>query len=230
MFKTSCKKCVFNTSVNGIQTGCKLGRLEKFKAQGVAELTGDFYTIDRFCNTCRDESSFISIEALKNEIKVSCCFIVDAINQDPWRILKNISNLKEVPIKTIVVLNSGFDREKYLDFQNIFNAMGKNLIFKRYVDKNVNFFDCVDEICSKLDTQYYSCIFNEIEDNIIEHLNKIINEDLERVLAIIKENNSIISVLLHKKLNGNKKKCIIEKLKELKNEVSEEEAKTIWLM
>lgn len=229
MIKTSCENCVFRINENDIQIDCKLDRLQKFKNRGKADLQDSgYYIIDRFCNTCRDSSSFISMDQLNQEISISCTFILNGNLDNLWRLLKDVSNLEFMPQRTVVFLSRSFDRDRYLDFQNIFNSKSKQLIFKRYIE-DISIESALDEICHRTDTQYYSYITDLIDGNPLEELNSLLNNDLERVVAIIKDKNSIVSTILHKRLGGNTDKCILEKIKELKETLSEEESSMIWI-
>jgi len=63
---TSCENCIWKISANGVQTGCKFGRVDKFEERnvemhleesdpiGLTQQTEKFYVIKRHCNLCRD--------------------------------------------------------------------------------------------------------------------------------------------------------------------------------
>jgi hypothetical protein len=56
---TSCCECVFAEYVGGTQTGCSMGRLEKYRKNGTTVLEAhndekEFFVVERFCSAFRD--------------------------------------------------------------------------------------------------------------------------------------------------------------------------------
>lgn len=53
--KTACEHCVFAVKKDGVQTGCRLGRLKIFQERQQVELQPNgFYLLNELCNTCRN--------------------------------------------------------------------------------------------------------------------------------------------------------------------------------
>lgn len=216
---TSCEKCIFRkNNEHGVQNGCELNRLEKFIQNSEAIKTKDYYIIHRFCNTCRDRG-YTKEEILK-EVQVSCSVIVNGLNKDYWPILKSLSYQIVKPKKVFVIIDENFNRGKYNDFQTLYHDKNIQLTFKRYFDDK-GFEEMVDDIVERCKTQFYIPIQDQLPENFIFNFNKLINEDLRKINAILTKNyyNSIVSCVLHKIAYGNNLKNINDKIKEYINKL-----------
>lgn len=226
MINTKCAHCQFRKNdENGQQNGCELNRLEKFISRNEAEPENDYYTISRFCSTCRSEG--YTKESVLKEIEVSCCFIVYGWN-DYWITLKSILKQTVKPRVVYVVFDDMrlFSMDKYKQYQELYNNQNITLIFKRYFE-NKPFFRMIDDIVRRCNTQYYCTIKHQIDSNFLEKYNKIINIDLVPLVAHFKKNhfNSFISCALHNKFNGNYNLPIAKKIKQYLEGLDENDRK-----
>ena len=90
---TSCCECVFAEYVGDTQTGCSMGRLEKFRKNGTTVLEAyndekEFFVIERFCSAFRDSewkdilfyySNDLSEkpeDRVRREVKIKCGFFI----------------------------------------------------------------------------------------------------------------------------------------------------------
>lgn len=226
MINTKCAFCLFRTNDgDGFQNGCSLGRLNKFIDRGEAVKEEDYYSINRFCNTCRSEG--YTKESVLKEVQISCTFIVYGWN-DYWQTLKSILKQTIMPTNTFVVFDDMrlFNIDKYKEYQELFNNKNSPLIFKRYFeDKPFRYI--INDIVNKVETQFYIPVKRQIKPDFIENYNKIINYDLKQLNAHFKSTlfESFISCNLHKRFNGNNDRLLVSKLKEFVSTLESEEQK-----
>lgn len=55
LIDTSCEGCVFRIENDNKQSGCVANRLEQWKKLNLATDKGEYYLIDGYCNSCRNE-------------------------------------------------------------------------------------------------------------------------------------------------------------------------------
>ena len=216
--RTLCVNCVFRKNdENGIQNDCALGRLHKFIDRGESEFNGEYYTINRFCNTCRDRD--YTEESIMKEIELSCSFLVYGWN-DYWITLKSISKQTVKPKSVYVLFDDPklFNMEKYKEYKELYSNLDIPLIFKRFF-KETNFLEAIDDTVPKLKSQYYIPIKGQIERDFIEKFNNMINIDMLKINAYFNKSifNSFISCSLHRIFNGNKVEPLSSKVKKYIN-------------
>jgi hypothetical protein len=226
--RTSCEKCIFRINDREKQIGCSLDRLSKFIDRDEAIQEKDYYIINRFCNTCRDKD--YTEESILKEVEISCTFIVYGMN-DYWITLKSILKQKIKPKTVFVVFDDQkmFNKEKFKEFQELYNNQDILLIFKRWLEPT-NYFKMVDEVVLKCNTQFYIPIKGNIDPNFIKDLNQRINYDLIPTNAYFTQSsmfNALISCSLHKMINGNNEETVLAKLKDLVKDKPEKERSTI---
>lgn len=226
--RTSCEKCVFRINDSEKQTGCSLNRLSKFINREEAIKEKDYYIINRFCNTCRDKD--YTEESILKEVEISCTFIVYGMN-DYWITLKSILKQKIKPKAVFIVFDDQkmFNKEKFKEFQELYKNEDIALIFKRWFEPT-DYLKMIDEVVLKCNTQFYIPIKGQIDENFIKDLNQRINYDMIPTNAYFTQKsifNSLIACSLHKLVNGNYERIIIEKLEELLKDKPEKEKSTI---
>ena len=231
--RTDCAKCVFRQNNEyGEQVSCELNRLSKFIDRGEAQKEGDRYFINRFCNTCRDIDSMklnkVSKENIIEETKLSCCVIIDGTKQEYWDTIKSIKLQTLKPSEVYVVFKDIFDKDKFNDIKAVFEGVNIPLMFKKYYDQK-GFLNMVDDVVARCKSQYYIPILKPLKEDVIEEYNNIINVDLRKLTADLKEGyyNSFISCVLHKTLGGNQEEIITNKIKLLLKESDKECQETV---
>jgi hypothetical protein len=108
-FSTSCNNCIFAehnvTFPASKQTGCQLGRLEKFKEQDRVELQPQgYYIIEGICNTCRGETWQSAqlgnaIAAVERETHVSLDFVVYDADGSAAGVVRRVESLVNSCVK-----------------------------------------------------------------------------------------------------------------------------------
>lgn len=230
MINTKCAHCLFRLNDESLkQTGCSLGRLDKFIEQNKASILDgdDFYTIDRFCNTCRSEG--YTKESILKEVEISCCFIVYGWN-DYWITLRSILKQTIKPKVVYVVFDDMrlFNQEKYKEYQDLFNHEGITLIFKRYFEQK-SFTEIIDDVVKKCGTQFYIPVKKSLPRDFIAKYNDLINKDLVQLNAHFKSTifESFISCALHKRFDGNYNFSLKKKLLEFVKTLDSTQKNTI---
>lgn len=232
MINTKCTHCLFRVNDDsGNQVDCSLGKIKTFIKRGEARLENDYYVIDRFCNTCRSEG--YTKESIIKETQISCTFIVYGDN-DYWQNLKSLLNQTIKPKNVFVVFKDmeSFDKQKYDQYQEMFNNEGVPLIFKKYFEDKP-FPNMIDDVVKKCESQFYIPTKRRIKPTFIEEYNKLINEDLVQLNAHFKRTlfESFVSCTLHSRFNGNNGELLSKKVKDflenIDHPVSQKEKDTI---
>jgi len=192
LVKTICRDCIFKIEENDQQSGCHLGRLEKFKEKNKAKQENNYFCLDGLCNTSRDTKRFQDFEFEKEyvmeEVSVPFYLFVNCTDQEdiPEQIIEDIKLLNYPKIKVHFIYNSG-------NFVNIFKSVSKAVdkAFKFKVSKlnkeeSINF--CVAGILSKLDKNHFICFSdynNRIVNDVFNNINNRINIDLSPLVCYI---------------------------------------------
>lgn len=205
---TRCDDCVFKSvDKDGRQTGCKVGRLEKFLE--IDDKTGwnpetNSYIIGRTCNMKRLEKwadkQIDPIKSVKEEtkVKVDCIIIVrrdvtyKTASAGVCYSIKQCLNQSVKP-NSIIVLTSNDEVEEMIHkFWNeaiVENVKESNvkyqLIRQFYGPYDIN--SLTNEAVKKCTGQFY-CLLesgDKMNCDTIEKIDKLVNHDLERFLCIV---------------------------------------------
>lgn len=192
LVKTICRDCIFKIEEDSQQTGCHLGRLEKFQEKNKAKPENNYFCLDGLCNTSRDTKRFEDFEFEKefvlNEVSTPFYLFVNCTDQDdiPEAIIEDIKLLDYTKLEVHFIYNSG-------NFVNIFKSISKLVdhAFKFKVSKlnkeeSINF--CVSNVLSKLEKNYFICFTdhnNRITENVFKNINDRVNTELSPVVCYI---------------------------------------------
>lgn len=184
MIQTICKHCVFK--IGSPQTGCKLNRLDRFIKKGNATLTEDYYTINRFCNTCRMDET--SIEAVKKQVELKVCAFIFCDGVSAEDLTKTLNSLKKqtiVPNIVYCVFQSeqslpGIFKDNYEDFKLLDSNFNMKI---NYEPTTIEL--AINEVLEKTQKKstYLLCVRpgDVISPRFIEDSNNVINEDMESI-------------------------------------------------
>ncbi len=235
-FKTTCNTCVFATWNDEYtqQIGCELGRLDKFKEKGQAELIEDkagfsYYHIKRFCSTCRDENWSKGLDnpvaSVLSETKVRADIIIYDNEDSPvWKenVHKSLDGVYAQTIKPRKIIIGFYKKLGKLDTIKIrLNNEGIRNEIVNVIKECPIVNPYFDELIRKCHSTYYIlCKSGEVlEPTAIERLNHLINHDLDFVSMIEPYGESLtgltVQTLLHNTVGGNNNITIQEKIKEL---------------
>jgi hypothetical protein len=209
--RTSCKDCFFAVLENAVQTGCKLKRLDIYKAKNVATLVDDHYEVESFCKTVRTavwagKLTESPEEAVKKEAANKYSVIIK-YNGSVKDLETTINSL--VGVYQIVLVNAGEIKED------------KAKIWSLLVDKRVKYSimssyeeNLVDSAFSAIDGNYY-CVLQsgkKMPKNLLKRATEEIDKKLNTILVFDNRKVKLFSTSLHKSLGGNKEKPLFEKL------------------
>ena len=126
---TICKNCIFaEKDIEGKQTGCELGRLDKYRERNIGvtlfdkdaeiEIGGfdknneSFYVVDGFCSTCRLESwphakdpykEMVALDEIKPQYHLIIGCGINPNVEVLERTIKNLRNQKYLPESLVVI-------------------------------------------------------------------------------------------------------------------------------
>lgn len=256
-FKTACKTCIFSEVALGDsiydgehQTGCLVGRLDKFKEQERANKSeDDFYIIDGVCNTCRGEAWLNqnlhgdAVSTVLREVQLTVDIVLysvdEAYDELPRKLEQAISacvKQNKIPAKRIVVVVKS-DNLNFTELYNLVQDMTSpyDLPFQlvRIVEDEADMGRSIEMGVDKCKSQY-TAIFNvndKIPTNFIERLNDLVNNDLQRVLLIEPITNyhgTIFTTVAFDMLGKNFYMPIFDKIKETAAEQEKDNLILTW--
>jgi len=225
--KTSCKDCLFAIYSNGIQKGCQIGRLEKFGKAVKSSECGTHFMIDRLCNMCRHTKYLDRYISPKEEVRMEVRIKVDIIipitsldRTDLALCASGVSSLGPHCVKLIVDQNS-----EYWKVQEVFSKFCDCPFNVCIVFDQTDEAGKIDHIVNYCKGEYYMIIEQNriplMENQLIDDLDKIINDDLQRVLMVRptdKMNFLTVNRLMHKAVYGNTDSSIIDKIENIAKE------------
>lgn len=232
---SSCRGCHFcQTEKNGegknIQTGCSLGRLEKFKnldikVESEESENGEFFTIHRFCTCYRpDEWVDTLTKEEKNDVKstvrqeisvrMGIIILFDPSSQTEEQLKNTIEcfGRQTVSPRYVVVVSSRAEYNDLIHSLLIYNFPDKeqtNIHLVQCADEDLQDYFKIDEAFKHALNGFYYVINagSEHSDDFIEKFDSYINDELSQVV-MVKPNDGLGGLLmqasLHKLLNGSK--------------------------
>ena len=229
---TSCGDCCFATKKGKTQTGCSLGRIDKFSAQNIEvvdakdEENNKFFVLKTWCSAYRNDIWKTAHrdedleEALYAEIYPKVNFLIlakDSLNEIEVTV-NSILNQEKFKAKQIIIATCDDD----IYFEAIQKARSlledSGLLFKvQAVRDDMPSLAIVDEVFANFHNGFYS-VFEcgkEVPKDLISVLNSALNDNVEKV-GYIKPydgiNGMTAQCVLHKFLYGNKSITLEEKL------------------
>jgi hypothetical protein len=215
---TECNGCVFAEVSDSAQTGCKLGRLDKFPKMDGRE---GYFKFQRFCNTYRpeswlsdlsvSESEDITATALKEVQPRVGFFVIFDNNWENFEKTINCIKDQKIPARYIVTVNSKVEWN-----EQIHSFLCSNFDFREteyhivQIVKQPHLKDLLIDESFKHAKNGWAYVCNSGEDidpEFISKVHKRINIDMKR-LVIIKPyddqlNGLVFQTALFKFLNGN---------------------------
>jgi len=237
MVKTLCRDCVFAEWDKDNQTGCSVGRLDKYKELECAfdceEEGGDkkFFMIQgRYCMMCRnqkwvddnDVSEEKWEEVAREEMKIKYQAIVFA-SDNKEEIKKTIKSLVSQKIPPVYIVLARKPNCKYGP-RELAGTMGSNCKnipwrIQNLLEAFVTDREALDIIVSTEPKPYFAVFYAgfEVPDDTFEQINKAITEDLIQfaVIAPNEDGNGMVMLSnVYRYYNGNKEKDLEEKIEE----------------
>jgi len=240
--RTLCRDCIFASFEKGVQQGCTLGRIEKFKDLGtdvsMEKDTGkdkQYYVInDRYCMACRNEKWLCGLDETTDHVQVM---------------------KKEMCLQytAIVFLESTLnDLDKTLRSLNAQNPKPKNVKIVRKPSCDYSLAE-VAEVCEQLETQWtvrnflsefsdnectdlilrsntmsaFYCVFYagfQVPADTMTNVNDFVNEELQQFAILLPDkegNGKTVQTLVHRMCKGNSGEDLEKKMEkaEWKNKI-----------
>lgn len=211
VLQTSCKNCLFAKYDKKTQVGCSVGRIDKFKKQNkVTEAMDDekeFYVIDRLCNLYRDwkwphyGDSGKQTEIALNEVSPKFGIVVYGSDEDTTKVLDAIESIKALDynkgrlavIISMIWTKGDHHHRIFEEINNLRDSGIKKTFFisNFYNDQKIidteAFKNCVG--CNYLVKMSHDSI---IDKDLLNNINKSINQDLEQIVLFEDGNISVI--------------------------------------
>jgi hypothetical protein len=231
MTRTLCRDCIFGNFEDNKQTGCSLGRLEKFVELGTQvetgtdEESGKEYSVivDRYCMMCRNQDwadrqkGDDLVQIAREECQIPYrAFIF--YREDIKAFRRTVDSVLAQTVKpTHIVAIRKSDSEdrptsliKTLDKRDCVWRV-RNFV-QEYTDR-----ECID-LTQAVNPEHYYVVFEsgfEVPENHMEKINSLIHDDLVQLCCIYPEegtNGFFAQSLVHQLYNGNKEINLEEKL------------------
>ena len=233
---TSCKTCVFSIrNEEGNQTGCKLGRIEKYRKKGVGVIEahdeeGKFYGLETWCNAYRGGpweianrgEDLISLVKLETTPNVSFIILVKDNIDDLEKTIDSILNQNEAETARIVVAHGGGEDDvDYLELIHKCNdLLGGKVDYKvQNLMPNMSQEEIIDEVFPNLLNGHYSVVEcgKEVPRDLIQVLHRNLHDELKNI-GLVKAHDGIngltVQCALHKFLVGNNGASLETKLRD----------------
>lgn len=221
--QTRCHKCIFAQFDKNVQTGCELGRSEKFRKQGKTERkvleNVDAYEISTACTTYRD-AEWINendekihnlgdaIGAVREVVRPQVDFVIVENSGDGLptvkikfeRTINSVLDQDILPKSVIFVVNNDPVFKGIADIIKMVGDMlkGSGVDYKivRNIEKPVEYFRLLDVGVGKCFGTYYTHyrLGMRLPHNIISVLDGAINDDLFTISYVVGEEWYDISV------------------------------------
>lgn len=246
---TTCRDCIFAEWAGTTQTGCEWDRLEKFEENG-ADIVGmddgqkQFFIISgRFCNYVRNHEwgekhphkDWANI--VQDHAKVRCSMIVYADDKsslvDVERSLTSIIEQDMRAWNLVLVLNQTKDEPRV--YRRLINSMEPQLPWELrqiMIQSDLEGNEYVAEMNEAIDLTVVHCKATyyavaragyQWPTNFISTLERAVNEDLTRFIALLPDNDGngmLVQTILHNTIKGSKIKDVLDKVLEIAAEES----------
>jgi len=218
--KTICRDCIFAEFTDDAvtQTGCKLGRLDKFRDKGKTKPIEDengleYYEISTLCNTCRDknwEDKFTdSIPRVIKEVELKIdAIILDDSNHDNWHqdVMVSVQSLLNQVLKPCRIVVVVYNKMKaFSGLKELLDKAGIKYDIVNVLEYTNNSYLLLNHGISRCRNQYYSVVEsgNVLPNDYFAKLNKIINNDLDQFSMIepVNDTGSLTGLTVQRKLH-----------------------------
>ena len=210
--QTSCKECIFAKYENNTQVGCLADRISKFDNDIIAAYDEhtEFYVINRLCNMFRKHTWNDGIKdtsKARSEIRVTVDLIIccDNISEEyKNNIIDELNKIKKYHSKYSCYLyysHNSTTLEKQRTF-DIYNQFPENCFVSMYFNE----IEYINNIIFKTKNSFHIKINDKnIYDisSFVIHMDKLINDDLKKMVLYKKDDKLAISNMACKILYNN---------------------------
>lgn len=202
--KTYCEHCVFATKVGNNQTGCILDRVNKYKKLGLAEKQENgSYVINEYCNSCRNVywdkyQKCMTLGKLADEVakevRIKYDVIININDCSEKEVIRSVNEFRYAGyIKPEKIVLSGELTKENMEVVKSFPTCAITL------DISKDVFSQSEKYIKQTDSKYLLFVTPKIlfADNIND-INNRINEQLERIFYINKDNYFFVATFLYR--------------------------------
>lgn len=232
---TSCINCLFAEWFDHGQTGCSLGRWEKFAENGAELIVRSNEDVSymeiygRFCNACRDSSWGVNHpwqdwrDIVFDEISVRVSVVINACDstslQECVQSIESVLEQKQSAAGIIIGVKVGSD----LGTNSLVGYLRSNSIAVPWQVVEIKAGYDMDEAVKCVDSTYYLMIKSgyNLPADYLYTINYAINNEMMRFVALRPDedgNGLLVQTWLHNQLRGNTVKPIIDKVVEIAGE------------
>lgn len=219
--ETPCKECAFSeyehSVYKGFQTGCSLGRLEKFKelnqiSRREATDGKTYNIIGRFCNTFRSQAWKKSkgdqdlVEEVEKETRCGFSLVVDCQDHSMESIEKTLQSIKDIKYdqkRITIILHIDGSREisNLVHMVNQLKQISSKvfLVSNTQEDKRIKEYDIFSKCIDK--TFFTTCkIGSQIPKDLFSSINETINKDLAKITYFESKETDTVQINLVRKI------------------------------
>lgn len=245
IFTSECKECFFSIWTEEGQTGCKLGKLERYKDKGLVEESDGHFVVKTFCNSMRDDVWAEQYNDPENRIREETSLRYDVILfsynkhnhiHDLKQSIKSINRVGWPKPRQVIVSIRGEDInhiEVYNELQNLSEAP---LQVVKVIKDAKSELEVIDAGFSKVASPYY--VTWEAGELILPHsigmVNEMINVELLPICVVYpmrRNHGGVVQRHLHKICNGSKGQAeysIFDKIKDVIEDQEKPEMGITW--
>ncbi len=236
--RTICRDCIFAefTEDSVTQTGCRLGRLDKYRDKGKTNLIEDengleYYEISTFCNTCRDkmwDDKFSEpVERVMNEVQLKVdAIIIDDSNHENWQqdieiSIKSLINQSLQPCRIVIVC---YRKTKPITaLRELMDKSGIKYDIVNVLDYSSTPYALLNHGVKKCRNQFYTVVESgdELQSDYFSKINSLINDELAQ-FSMIEPQEQLTGLTIQRKLHnmsqslsGTSQMNIVEIIKDL---------------
>lgn len=216
--RTICRDCIFAEFTDDAitQTGCKLGRLDKFREKQKAKIIEDengleYYEIGTFCNTCRntewDDKFSEPVERVLKEIEIKVdAVILDDSNHENWQqeIETSVNSLINQTIKPCRIVIVCYRKTKPIStLKALMDKAEIKYDIVNVLDYCSNPYELLNHGAKRCRNQFYTVVESgdKLELDYFEKLNKLINDDLAQ-FSMIEPQEQLTGLTIQRKLHN----------------------------
>lgn len=222
---TSCQDCVFADYVNNTQIGCKVGLLNKYITNKVAQeaynsdIPGkeEFYILPGVACIGKINEGFIAttynkdttlneaINFVKQQLKVKWQAIIILKDEDCESCLDALSRQKIKPENVTVILTYNSNASPGSISKLLKRGSFKTWRVMETENPELSRGNLVDLVLDKYTNPFYMVLepTKVLDDNFIVDLNRIVNEEYINFAIIKMDGLDFVSTAIHKYFNGN---------------------------
>lgn len=240
--RTLCRDCIFASFEKGVQQGCTLGRLEKFKNLGTdvsmekdTDKDKQYYAInDRYCMACRNEKwlsgldeSTDHVEAMRKEMSLQYTAIIfhESTLDDLNKTLRSLSAQSPKP-KNLKIVRRPSCKYKVEEAAEVCKQFEIPWVVRNFISESSEH-ECIDLILRSPTMSAFYCVFYsgfEVPVDTMANVNDFVNEELQQFAILLpnKEGNGkMVQTLVHKMCYGNREEPLEKKMEkaEWKNKI-----------